>query len=809
MIGNIDTKVRPLRLGYLVDPGSEAQIHEAIRLSSSLWGGIYFPIIPLYGRMPANWVEKPFKAPSATSVIRGYLDAFDPDVLIQLSTEVPDLVASGGLTIVQGRDIWEVLSASRSRSPRFGIGIFEILGEIFRQHFRYKSKYPVKVVLPRLPRRLSLFWAAVLGEVPAELMPILNQEFREPLEIKEVEAKADHPAQLTAGEYLFPSRIVRYGLERTRRGGPFREARAFFLDASKAEDIVDFWNLRALGPSVLPIPKQLSANPEMKEMVEHFLAEHRRPWPHNPKVFDYASIVRSRNSTLEEMQAFAQTLSFDRAGRGSPGDQYFSLQHWYPRIWDEWARDKDGAVPDDTYAETEASVDIGDTRELRVHLKPLLPGFAQKYARHDAPRCANDVSFRLYGSTEYLAEVFPKSSGDHVARAIGGLTSFRGDWRVGRNGLVRLVKHDYSEWRDIPLAEDLMLAWLSDLGWTAKLSAAGLLAKQISRQLDGHLFLLHDEKLLGLLEHMNGGKVQRDGSPVEENTITPELERDITIAETKSRLAENIHGHCVSKDVFRLGSRIKCPHCLRNSWFPLQSIREEFACPKCLRVFPAAGNLTNSAWSYKTAGPFSVPGYADGAYAVLLTLEFFNERKMSTLRTTPLLSFTAEGPHKASLEADFALLWQESVYGEKKDGVLFGECKTYGHFSEGDFRRMRYLAEHFPGAVLVFSTLRKALTPYETGQITRIAKAGRKHWRADRPLNPVLILTGTELVDWQGPPYCWGDMEKKFDHARGLLRVCDATQQIYLELPSWEAEWHARWEKKRQRRVAKMELEKK
>ena len=718
MIGSIETKVRPLRLAYLIDPGSSAQLREAIRLSSSLWGGIYFPIIPLYGRMPANWVEKPFKAPPARSVIRGYLEAFDPDILIQLSKRVPDFVAASGLKIVAGGEIWEILS-DRSRSPRFGIGIFELLDEIFKQHFQYKAKYPVKVILPRLPRQLTLFWASVLGEIPANLLPILNEDYREPLEIEDVDVDAEHPAGLMSEANLFPSRIVRYGLRRSHRGGSFREARAFFLDASDTEDIVDFWNLRALAPSVLPIPKQLKAHPQMKQMVETFLTAHRRPWPHDPKVFDFASIVRSRNSTVEEMQLFAQTLAFDVSG--SPAGQFFSLQHWYPRIWDEWARDKDGAVPDDVYSETEASVDIDDTKELRVHLEPLMLGFAQKYAHHDAPRCANDVSFRLYGSTEYLAEVFPKSSGEHVARAIGGLTSRPGDWRVGRNGLVRLVKNDFGEWRNMPIAEDVMFAWLSDLGWKAKLSPAGLLAKQIYRQLEGHLFLLHDEKLLGVLEHMNGGKVQRDSSPVEENTITPELERDITVSEAKSRLSASTHDHCLSKGVFRLGSRIKCPHCMRNSWFPLQDIREEFACPKCLRVFPAIGNLTSSAWSYKTAGPFSVPGYAEGAYAVLLGLEFFNERKMSTLRTTPLLSFTAEAPHKSQVEADFALLWQESIYGEQKDGVILGECKTYSQFTEKDFERMRYLAELFPGAVLVFASLRKSLTVFEVGRITRIA----------------------------------------------------------------------------------------
>jgi hypothetical protein len=174
---------------------------------------------------------------------------------------------------------------------------------------------------------------------------------------------------------------------------------------------------------------------------------------------------------------------------------------------------------------------------------------------------------------------------------------------------------------------------------------------------------------------------------------------------------------------------------------------------------------------------------------------------MSTMRTTPLLSFTAEAPGKGSLEADCALLWEESVYGEQRDGVLFCECKTYGQFGEKDFERIRYLAETFPGAVLVFSTFRKSLNSIEIAKITRIAKAGRKYWRSDRPINPVLILTGTELLDWQGPPYCWAEPhQKKFDHVHGLLKICDATQQIYLNLRSWEADWQIEWEKKRKRR---------
>ena len=148
------------------------------------------------------------------------------------------------------------------------------------------------------------------------------------------------------------------------------------------------------------------------------------------------------------------------------------------------------------------------------------------------------------------------------------------------------------------------------------------------------------------------------------------------------------------------------------------------------------------------------------------------------------------------------MFWEESMYGERKDGIMFGECKTYGRFGSKDFGRMRYLAKTFPGAVLVFSTLRKSLTQKEIVGITRIARAGRKYWKEERPINPVLILTGAELLSWVGPPYCWEDsMKKKFDRVAGLLSICDATQQIYLKLDSWHTDWQKKWEKKRRRRA--------
>ena len=57
---------------------------------------------------------------------------------------------------------------------------------------------------------------------------------------------------------------------------------------------------------------------------------------------------------MEEMQAFASTLKIDIDPSDASKNGFFTLQHWYPRIWDEWARDKDGAVPLGTYADDES-----------------------------------------------------------------------------------------------------------------------------------------------------------------------------------------------------------------------------------------------------------------------------------------------------------------------------------------------------------------------------------------------------------------------------------------------------------------------
>ena len=113
---------------------------------------------------------------------------------------------------------------------------------------------------------------------------------------------------------------------------------------------------------------------------------------------------------------------------------------------------------------------------------------------------------------------------------------------------------------------------------------------------------------------------------------------------------------------------------------------------------------------------------------------------------------------------------------------------------------MKAIAKDFPGAVLIFSTLREELTHFELEELKKLSKMGNKRWKSERPINPVMILTGTEIFSPHGPPYCWPDNEhEKYRDCHGILGLAKATQQKYLGVKAWDVVWHEEYEKKRKK----------
>jgi hypothetical protein len=131
--------------------------------------------------------------------------------------------------------------------------------------------------------------------------------------------------------------------------------------------------------------------------------------------------------------------------------------------------------------------------------------------------------------------------------------------------------------------------------------------------------------------------------------------------------------------------------------------------------------------------------------------------------------------------------------------VVFGECKTYAYFKGADISRLRKFGTSFPGAILLFATLRNKLTNKEKQLIRAAAQRNRDLADKAKPFNPIMILTANELFSDFGAPLCWersGASDLTWNYHAGsktLLNLCDVTQQLYLDMKSWDGIMDAHW----------------
>lgn len=778
--GTIKVRLRPIKLAFLVNPKDKNSLLKAIEINTFLWGGMFNPIIPTYRRIPSKWRDGPFKNPNAQSVISGYLDNFDPDYVIPMGE------CSGYSLDVGNRekidDVSEILApVEEDGTPKYGIGLFEVLNHFFEEELKFQRRYPQDICVPCFGTRFRLFLASVFGILSKNIDTIFWEHFAEALEAKKIDCSASNYTEFFNSQKLFLRRMTRLYIKPSGR----RERCIFFLDATDSLDVMDYWNLRAIGWDVFPVPKQFIQSNKTKPPILDLIEENYLPRHSAPQIHHKATILKSRSVSKNEHQHFLSLLERSKV----------IAKTRYPRIWVEWARDADHVKCCELETDT-VEHDIPTNQEI-IRFKTLDPKFINRFGGYGQPRFANDIELRLYDDTELFAAVIPEG-GRELARVIGGFNLF--DWRLSRKGLVYLSSH--SKWTvslSLPQAEAIFTKWLELRGWTVELSPAGRNAKQMIRQLGGvnGTWILAKEGIVELLGEMNSSdeksmlEVDLRGRIAKiANQMTPEVanqtkgERN----EVVKRIQERILQQLTEKKVFQLGMEIQCSVCTRSPWYSVKDVDYEMQC-RCLEriAFPPASKEIK--WSYRTLGPFSFPKQAHGAYTVLLTLRFFSF--LLDGATTPLMSFTAERG-KVEMEVDLALFFQGSKFGDSKTEVIFVECKTFNVFQKKDADRMINLGDAFPGSVLVFATLKKSLNQKEKTILRPVVNRSRKSRKNDRPFNPVLILTGIELFSELDLSQSWeeaGGIHATFAQTpalANLLKLCDLTQQIYLDMDPWD-----------------------
>jgi hypothetical protein len=309
---------------------------------------------------------------------------------------------------------------------RSGIGLYEILRQFLHEEFRFERRDKQTFHLPQVGG--DLFLASVFGSLPANLETHLHDKLSDFPEFQSCPCKRDEFTHFLNPSNWFIRRLLNLSIGLGSRSG-WNSDYVFLMDANEWEDILLYWNMRALGWKVLPMPMELSHNVRTKTFVETYIEKAYWPWKHNPSIYNHATLLKSPAIPKTEMENFGRSLSLKPIAKD--GHWNLSYQTWLPRFWNDWDRIHNGAD------RAEFRIDPRrfplDASGKHFEFIPLFPAFARQFGGHGTARCANEIEARIYSDCGLHAEVIPEG-GEKLVRAVDPYSSHemrcsqRADW---------------------------------------------------------------------------------------------------------------------------------------------------------------------------------------------------------------------------------------------------------------------------------------------------------------------------------------------------------------------------------------------
>lgn len=802
---SIDLRLRPIRFGFVVRPEDKANLRRIFQINTCLWGGIFNPIIPFFTRVPMWWEREGHRFDNAKQIVNGYLDYFEPDFVAETAKGIVSKLGIDSKRVLQLSDL---LPRADEREDRgFGQNVFDLYRDLYRKEFQFERRHKAKVIDVRAAdTAFDNFAACLFGGFPKQAnLKYFSQAFKDAFDPEEIELDGATLAGLYKSKTraLSALRMGRDGLDvdYNDHGSPT----LFILDARESRDLLDFWNYRAVHQSGVAVPVQWL--PELSEFCRDFVIRNYRPLPGNPNgVMIHPLSMFSRSIAENEIgELHKKYLWVDKEGANS-------LQTWYPPIWRE-APEIMVRRTRPTIAAAAKKVDVPlDMEKPHIRFDSLTPDFADRFGAEC--RWANVIRLADWSSKDRIATVFPT---DFRVKAVPRFGMGLDHLLSTTEGLVNFPRYrNSSNYWELIEGKEAIERWLKGQGITCQLSESGRATQQIIQTLSGFAGVrsLAHKGIIDLLDGMARRPITRSAHHQEfRNKVAAAIEGDFW----RERVFESL----VERKAVELGYELKCAKCGSWSWYALNQLNTVVSCDLCLQqfYFPIT-NPTDSKharWAYRVVGPFALPEYAKGGYAAALAIRFFADVigriDRAEVTWSPGQELTLAGDTK--VEADFLLWYQRRhTFGtDHPTQIVFGEAKSFGKtaFKDDDVERMKLFAGQYPGAALVFATLKQAeeLSRDEIARIRKLAEWGREYDKERRQNRaPVVMLTGTELF---APHYLedvWkekGGKHKQFiDPAYvrldNLRTLADLTQQLYLEMPSYSAWREEKWKARASRR---------
>jgi hypothetical protein len=814
--------LRPTRVGFLTRPTDLAAVRSIMRICTCLWGGVFNPIIPVFKRAPNEWRPEIYQKFKGPEVARGYVKFFEPDVYVETEKGLLEEAGLGSLRqehtlhpqVITLKELFEPEQGRSWAEPEFGLHMRDVLAHIYKTERRFllRDKHTSLYVAPERGNALA---EAMFGVYPiSKDTRYIQEAYTDVFQPDKEKLNPDTWRKVFLKGAETPLRVTRYGLDTQRYW--YHDLIIFVFAPKRATDLIDLWNLRLEPHPVLPVPVEWFE--ALGDDIHNILKAEHRPVIGNPHGIMH-------NATIEFGRSIPKSRVEDLIRSLKPGlpQGALAIKYWRNAIWVEH---RDDRVHRDNRLKVvaksrRADLAIKEEKGISTTFEPLAPEFSRRYGKGDH-RWVNVLNISHYGIRS-IATVLPFNTFD---RSWPGLGLGSGPIPVSSEGWVFPQRFtNLGQYVSLMTANDAIIGSLKTLGIEGKLSEPGHIARQMLDNLGGlwGVHLLADVETLKLLNKMAGGLRRKSN---EQDTIEETFElraaplKDwtdlLSKREAKKRLPKVSLEDFTKRNVIRLGLETDCPHCNAKNWNTLTDVDYSVTCERCLKPygFPQASiREHNRNFAYRVVGPFSVPDYGRGSYSTLLTLRVIEKFDVShsCMTFSTAMEFAFDGIKR---EVDF-VAWRgdEHLGGENRRSpqLIIGETKSVGQgelIASRDLTKLKSVATKLPGAVIVISVLRDHFTRNEKKLLEKFVNWGRRVNVHGEPTNPVVLFTAHELMMDHLLSTTWkelGGMHGRFadyNHTRTLLDVADATQQIYLGMPSFNEVRRKYWEKRMARRKA-------
>jgi len=257
---------------------------------------------------------------------------------------------------------------------------------------------------------------------------------------------------------------------------------------------------------------------------------------------------------------------------------------------------------------------------------------------------------------------------------------------------------------------------------------------------------------------------------------------------TKLR-APDVFTYLVEKGLFRMGSLLTCPHCRMSSWIPLDVLKQRVICEMCGREFDATRQLVTGKCHYRRSGVLGTEKNAQGAVPVTLTLHQLqtnlSDMLAGNMYTTSLDLLPENDRTLPKCEVDF--VWLVTGRYPEKTTIILGECKDRGRKNDNgngggtidstDISNLKAVAGALPPKRFDTFVLLAKLCPF-TQQEIDAAKGINQPYR-----RRAILLTARELEPWN----IYDRTKAEFDikaYAGSAEDLAQATAAMYFRDPA-------------------------